>query len=119
MQATVRHLFTAVARPSLRRPFPVARLAQFGTSKAEDTSVKELNVTKTTRPTASMASMAKGAPGPDPSADPDDPEGLNEWEEMFIEGPAGIEWNGPTRGGQRPEPTRFGDWERKGRCTDF
>ena len=25
------------------------------------------------------------------------------------------EWNGP-RG---PEPTRFGDWEVKGRCTDF
>jgi hypothetical protein len=25
------------------------------------------------------------------------------------------EWNGP-RGA---EPTRFGDWEQKGRCTDF
>ena len=29
------------------------------------------------------------------------------------------EWGGPTRGGSMPEPTRFGDWERKGRCTDF
>ena len=29
------------------------------------------------------------------------------------------EWGGPTRGGSAPEPTRFGDWERKGRCTDF
>ena len=29
------------------------------------------------------------------------------------------EWGGPTRGGTRPEPTRFGDWETKGRCTDF
>lgn len=29
------------------------------------------------------------------------------------------EWGGPTKGGSRPEPTRFGDWERKGRCTDF
>jgi hypothetical protein len=29
------------------------------------------------------------------------------------------EWGGPTRGGTMPEPTRFGDWERKGRCTDF
>jgi hypothetical protein len=29
------------------------------------------------------------------------------------------EWGGPTRGGTAPEPTRFGDWERKGRCTDF
>lgn len=29
------------------------------------------------------------------------------------------EWGGPRRGGSMPEPTRFGDWERKGRCTDF
>lgn len=33
--------------------------------------------------------------------------------------PATGEWGGPTKGGQAPEPTRFGDWERKGRCTDF
>ena len=30
-----------------------------------------------------------------------------------------IEWGGPLRGGRMPEPTRFGDWERKGRCTDY
>jgi len=29
------------------------------------------------------------------------------------------EWGGPTRGGRLLEPTRYGDWERKGRCTDF
>ena len=29
------------------------------------------------------------------------------------------EWNGPTRGGRRPEPTRHGDWHIMGRCTDF
>ena len=29
------------------------------------------------------------------------------------------EWGGPTKGGTMPEPTRFGDWERAGRCTDF
>ena len=41
-------------------------------------------------------------------------------EEMFIMGPDGTkEWGGPTRGGRMPEPTRYGDWERKGRCTDF
>lgn len=49
----------------------------------------------------------------------DDSDDLDEMEEMFIEGPAGLEWNGPTRGGKRPEPTRFGDWERKGRASDF
>ena len=30
-----------------------------------------------------------------------------------------IEWGGPLRGGKMPEPTRFGYWERKGRCTDY
>ncbi len=46
---------------------------------------------------------------------------LEEPEEMFILGPARgmMEWGGPTRGGARPEPTRYGDWERKGRASDF
>ena len=26
---------------------------------------------------------------------------------------------GETGGSKGPEPTRFGDWERKGRCSDF
>lgn len=46
-------------------------------------------------------------------------EEVDDLEEMFIDGPAGIEWGGPTRGGRRPEPTRYGDWERKGRVSDF
>ena len=29
------------------------------------------------------------------------------------------EWGGPTKGGTMPEPTRFGDWERKGRCSAY
>lgn len=46
-------------------------------------------------------------------------------EDMYVEpdvslGPcAKTEWGGPRRGGRYSEPTRFGDWERKGRCTDF
>lgn len=40
-----------------------------------------------------------------------------EWVEMVD--PATKEWGGPTRGGTLPEPTRFGDWEKKGRVTDF
>jgi hypothetical protein len=45
----------------------------------------------------------------------------DEMEDMFIAGPSlnKVEWRGPTRGGARPEPTRYGDWERKGRCSDF
>ncbi len=47
-----------------------------------------------------------------------------EQEEMFVPahvslGHDKIEWGGPRRGGRYSEPTRFGDWERKGRCTDF
>ena len=37
--------------------------------------------------------------------------------QSFVHG--GKEWGGPRRGGRLPEPTRFGDWERKGRCSDF
>ncbi len=42
-------------------------------------------------------------------------------EEMFQPGPSlgKVEWGGPTRGGSRPEPTRYGDWDRNGRCSDF
>lgn len=61
------------------------------------------------------ASTDKCGPVPQEGGDDD----LDEWEEMFVQGPAGLEWNGPTRGGRRPEPTRFGDWERKGRASDF
>lgn len=47
-----------------------------------------------------------------------------EQEEMFVQPHESfehkvLEWGGPRRGGRLPEPTRFGDWERKGRCTDF
>lgn len=51
-----------------------------------------------------------------PILDDDDDD---EYEEMFVTGPAGLEWGGPTRGGRRPEPTRYGDWERSGRVSDF
>ncbi len=43
-----------------------------------------------------------------------------EYEDMFVKTNFNnIEWGGPLRGGRMPEPTRFGDWERKGRCTDY
>ncbi|RLN96809.1 hypothetical protein BBJ28_00014480 [Nothophytophthora sp. Chile5] len=40
-------------------------------------------------------------------------------EDMVAIGPSGVEYGGPTRGGKLKEPTRYGDWERKGRCSDF
>ena len=39
--------------------------------------------------------------------------------EMVCDGPSGLEWGGPRKGGRFPEPTRYGDWEQKGRVTDF
>lgn len=40
--------------------------------------------------------------------------------EVVDEGPSGaVEHGGPKRGGKYREPTRFGDWEQKGRCSDF
>ena len=44
----------------------------------------------------------------------------DDYEDMFVKTTFNnIEWGGPLRGGKMPEPTRFGDWERKGRCTDY
>ena len=53
----------------------------------------------------------------------EDEDGM-EQEEMWVDPAQGLgtakrEWGGPTRGGRLPEPTRYGDWERKGRCSDF
>lgn len=73
---------------------------------------------KTTIKTETLNSSACGA-----AADVADDE--MEQEEMFVEPHESFEfqnvreWNGPRRGGRLPEPTRYGDWERKGRCTDF
>jgi len=62
-----------------------------------------------------ITTIKKPACGPDPVEEHED-----EMEEMFVMGPSGtMEWGGPTRGGQHKEPTRYGDWERKGRCSDF
>ncbi len=51
---------------------------------------------KTDRVTAAEADILPPQPAVQPPAKPE-------------------EFNGP----KGPEPTRFGDWERKGRCVDF
>ena len=53
--------------------------------------------------------MKIAACGPDADEDEDDEDFVD-----MVNADTG-EWNGP-RG---PEPTRYGDWEQKGRCTDF
>ena len=80
------------------------------------------------RPKSSAAAPADAtlaAPRDDPpptkinvaiDAETDDDDDM---EDMFVDTSMGKEWGGPTRGGRMPEPTRFGDWEREGRATDF
>lgn len=54
---------------------------------------------------------------PAPAAEPDepvDPEAMVEPVEAKHQGQPG-----ETGGPKGPEPTRYGDWERKGRCIDF
>ena len=43
-----------------------------------------------------------------------------EYEDMYVKTNfENIEYGGPLRGGKYLEPTRFGDWEQKGRCSDY
>ncbi|KAG7367843.1 DUF1674 domain containing protein [Nitzschia inconspicua] len=109
-----------------------------GTTASTESMVEDYKRTKnSTTATTAMASeqdnvvkvgekVVKEACGADTSKDghDDDDDDEMEQEEMFVEAHSTfkhkqMEWGGPRRGGRLPEPTRFGDWERKGRCTDF
>jgi hypothetical protein len=65
--------------------------------------------------------VEKTACGDTPVVDDDE----MEQEEMYVAPHESFEfqnvseWGGPRHGGRLLEPTRFGDWERKGRCSDF
>ena len=105
-----------------RRPFHISSNCM----KLDDVHVtiestkRNTNTEQSTTPSSeSGSSCSQGIP----NIDNDDEE--EEQEEMFVTsdpilGVGSIpEWGGPRRGGSLKEPTRFGDWERKGRCTDF
>lgn len=65
---------------------------------------------------------ASSGAGDDASAaacGPDDDDYDSDEDMVPMVDPGTGEWGGPTKGGTMPEPTRFGDWERNGRCTDF
>lgn len=97
LAATQRLLQTAVARPWAWRAFctPNRVTVQHVTGKA------------------AAGADPLGAPAAGEASDSDD-------EDMVpMVDPHTGEWGGPTKGGTMPEPTRFGDWERAGRCTDF
>ena len=57
----------------------------------------------------------KNTPGT--AADPTDKsaQNIDNLKDKPVDGETPPEVNGP----KGPEPTRYGDWEQKGRCTDF
>mmetsp|Transcript_26949 Transcript_26949/g.41765 ORF Transcript_26949/g.41765 Transcript_26949/m.41765 type:complete len:179 (-) Transcript_26949:120-656(-) len=88
------------------------------TASSNNTNSTPTNSTDESATTSSGSSCSQGIPL-------DDEEEEEEQEEMFVTADPVLghgtikEWGGPRRGGSLAEPTRFGDWERKGRCTDF
>ncbi|MEO5335302.1 MAG: DUF1674 domain-containing protein [Magnetospirillum sp. WYHS-4] len=54
-----------------------------------------------------MTDDRKGAPAPPPLPEPPQPPAAEPAKPREIGGPKG------------PEPTRYGDWEKNGRCIDF
>jgi hypothetical protein len=118
-KGTTRRCALSLSSPSFPTGMRLA-VCNVAARRLSDSVVKGYNKSSSTS-TASEGSPSKeGKPKvdcSDPVAVDDDDE--EDMVEMFAEGPAGIEWNGPTRGGTRPEPTRYGDWERKGRISDF
>ncbi|KAL3941247.1 MAG: hypothetical protein SGBAC_004366 [Bacillariaceae sp.] len=93
---------------------------------SEQTMVSQTKATTTTTTAPADDKVVVAACGDlDGDGDGDD-DGYDsdEQEEMFVDAHKSFahnmtEWGGPRRGGRLPEPTRFGDWERKGRCSDF
>ena len=114
----------------LRAPLRLLRIVRPGPAATRPAVVRPPALR---RPKSSAAAPADADAGAAPLAAPrDDPpptkinvaidaetDDDDDMEDMFVDTSMGKEWGGPTRGGRMPEPTRFGDWERKGRATDF
>ena len=92
--------------------------APTATAEANDTSMVQKTMThqlKMDETTPDAAHEHEHHEAEEEEEDDDD----DDMVEMITEGPMGKEWNGPTRGGKKREPTRYGDWEQNGRCYDF
>ena len=106
---------------------PLRALRLLRTTVTRSTVVRPIPATAALcRPKSSAAAAAPrddaAPPAPKPRVAVDaeiDDDDDDDIEDMFVDTSMGKEWGGPTRGGRMPEPTRFGDWERKGRATDF
>ena len=88
--------------------------ARFGRTHSSDMSETESdNPLKELASSADKAEMSKQTV--QPSADTDQPEASSTEFEGSDSNPKATEIGGPSG----PEPTRYGDWERNGRCFDF
>jgi hypothetical protein len=101
----LRLLRTTVTRSTVVRPIPATAARRRPKSSAAAAAPRDDAAPPTPKPRVAV----------DADLDDDD----DDMEDMFVDTSMGKEWGGPTRGGRMPEPTRFGDWERKGRATDF
>ncbi|KAF1336022.1 hypothetical protein FI667_g696, partial [Globisporangium splendens] len=116
--ATQRRVFMAT-RANWAAAAPVAARARFFTGSRMllhgDDDEDHVKIDPKTNAAAALLDHDHdhGHDGDDDSDDDDD------MEDVVDIGPLGKEYGGPQRGGKFKEPTRFGDWERKGRCSDF
>ena len=116
LRTSLRVLRTPAARHAVRPPrsAPPSLSAVSGACRPKSSAAA---------PADASATLAAPRDDPPPTkinvaidAETDDDDDM---EDMFVDTSMGKEWGGPTRGGRMPEPTRFGDWERKGRTSDF
>jgi len=86
--------------------------ANSSTISVDDTpGILSVNVTMTHKPYVADGSGGKCQPVSDPEADDGE---MVEDEKEYVNPKTG-----EVGGRNGPEPTRFGDWEKKGRCFDF
>jgi len=71
------------------------------------------NTVQTGAPSASTATSSESTPTPVAASPPALPAAFPDMRGAELPRPP--EFGGPTG----PEPTRYGDWEKKGRCIDF
>ena len=92
--------------------------------KIDDVHVTIESSSSNSKPTSTKSSSGSSCSTPHLNNTETDEE-EEEQEDMFVTSDpilgvgTILEHGGPRRGGTLKEPTRFGDWERKGRCTDF
>src|SRR5699024_3843947 len=90
--------------------------------------IAEFEAQQSLSPNSPMGILGR-SPGGDPNAVPEtvstasstgEQSAVIDEQAVFAPYPNNVNPNtGEVRGPTGPEPTRFGDWERKGRCSDF